>query len=110
LSNITFQKILEKYPNTTLIGNEEKYIFQKFSSYPFILNNPLTDIIAVKYIAGIIDERTKKTIYDFPVYSLSVTFAPISPAGKIKDAILATIDCNNIIASIDGKTIFPVFI
>ncbi|MDY2995715.1 MAG: hypothetical protein SOU16_00185 [Faecalimonas sp.] len=93
-----------------MIGNEEKYIFQKFSSYPFIRNNPLIDIIAVKYIAGIIDEKSKKTMYDFPVYNLSVNFAPISPAGKTKDAILATVDCNNIITSIDGKTIFPVFI
>jgi hypothetical protein len=78
LSNITFQKILEKYPNTTLIGNEEKYIFQKFSSYPFILNNPLTDIIAVKYIAGIIDERTKKTIYDENFWKIYFSSFPIN--------------------------------
>lgn len=55
-------------------------------------NSPVKDMMAVKNIAGMMEDRSRKTIYDFPLYSCLVIFAPMIPAGKINEAILATID------------------
>ena len=49
-------------------------------------------------------------MYVMPGRNFFTILTPASPAGNIREAMLATIACINIIMRIDGKTIFPILV